>query len=169
MGGLCVHPLFLNLKHEHESVMDCICTQTMESMSLARGDVAYVGGQVARGMWIIVDGVLDYLPLIDESLEEPVPKDHWVSEAAFWTTWLHQGQLQASIETKVMVVDGAKFRDVVTRNGFVMALVKEYGQAFCDNMNQVRAEGHMLSDLQQGLTLKIPCVRKSHGSTSRST
>jgi hypothetical protein len=147
--SLGVHPFFARLISGNHSVMDHICTQCVEVTALACGDVAFVGGQVAHFMYLITGGVLDYIPISDQHGWAKVEKGQWISEAVFWTRWMHQGQMQASVESKAMTIDGAKLRDILQKNGLVMDFVREYGYAFCGNMNRYLRTQGMPSDMQQ--------------------
>jgi hypothetical protein len=153
--SLGIHPFFRHLMDGNQAVMDRVCSECVQIISYARGDVAFVAGSEARHMFLVVDGYLDYIPIRTELVEERVDKRQWVSEASFWTQWTHQGQLQASIESKAMVVDGAKLRDVCLKNVLVMAFVKRYGIEFCMRMNKVLLENGMPTDIQWQFALDI--------------
>jgi hypothetical protein len=162
--SLGIHPFFRHLMDGNQSVMDSVCSQCIEQMSFARGDVAFVAGQVARFMLLVIDGYLDYIPISKMYSEECVDKGTWVSEACFWTKWMHQGQLQASIESKAMMVDGAKLRDVLLHNGLVMAFAQQYGMEFCMNMSKALWETGMPTDLQVkfAIDIKIAALPKAN-------
>merc|ERR1712232_586428 len=49
-GPLCEHPFFSRLQTGNKAVMNDICITSLNTLSLARGDIAFSGGQVARCM-----------------------------------------------------------------------------------------------------------------------
>jgi len=155
---VCIHPFLGHVRGNYDAVMDAVCNGVVESMSLARGDVAFGSGQVARGMFIVTDGLLDYIPVADsESGMQVVKKGRWVAEATLWTKWVHQGQLQAGLESKAHVVDSAKLRVEVLKNGLVMPFVRKYGVEFIRRLNILAEETEgMVTDLHDDITAEIP-------------
>lgn len=146
---LIVHPLMRTLQSMNRAVMHGICNSASESLSLARSDVAFSEGQVAESMVIVTAGVLDYIPMEEESHEEKVEPGHWCCEAVLWTKWVHQGQLQASVESTVVRIHGATFRGILKNYGFVLKFCRQYGSTFCARLNDaLRKKGHP-SDLHE--------------------
>jgi len=153
---LCIHPFFGHLRKYHDAVMNVVSNNCIDNLSLARGDVVFGSGQVARYLLLVSDGVLDYIPVVTDT-EEHVVKGRWVAEAVLWTKWVHQGQMQASIEARAMLVDSAKLRGELIKNGLVMGFVRKYGSAFVERLNQMaEATGGQPSDLHDNISADIP-------------
>lgn len=158
---LCIHPFFGHLRKHHDAAMNGVSNQCIENFPLARGDVAFGSGLVASKMYLVSDGELEYIP-IGANVNDPenvllVVKGRWVSEAVLWTQWVHQGQMQASIESRAMLVDSAKLRSELVKLGLVMGFVRKYGAAFISRLNFMAQEaGGMPSDLQDDISNGIP-------------
>lgn len=153
---LVVHPFFKKLLDLNQAVMSHVCNQTLENLSFARGDVAFSGGVIAKSMFFVVNGMLDYIPLQKNPQDFKVPSQHWCCEAVLWTKWTHQGQLQASIESTAMSIHGAKFRSCITENGFVMSFVRTYGLSFCQGLSRVwEQEGILTNDLHMEVASEV--------------
>jgi len=135
MHDLKIHPFFEYLNGNHDSVMSRVCNNCITNMSFARGDVAFGSGQVATSMLIVKDGIMDFIAMLGPTHPEPIEKGHWVSEAVLWTKWIHQGQLQASIESTAVLVDSAKLKNELIKNGPVMGFVRTYAHDFIRRLN----------------------------------
>lgn len=132
---LCIHPFFVQIRTAHDAVMNTVSNSCIENMSLARGDVAFGSGQIARFMLLVSSGILDFIALGHQDNPEQVNKGRWVAEAVLWTKWIHQGQMQASIESTAMLVDSQKLRAELVKNGPVMGFVRKYGAEFIHRLN----------------------------------
>jgi hypothetical protein len=153
---LVVHPFFKQLQGMNRAVMSHVCNQALDQLSFARGDVAFSGGVIARCMLLVTSGVLDYIPLHPQCHEErKVSAKHWACEAVLWTKWTHQGQLQASIESTAMAINGVKFRTVITENGFVMSFVRTYGLRFCEGLSELWGDDGKPSDLHEHVAMDL--------------
>lgn len=152
------HPLFGHIQNQNRSVSTHACWRAVEEVPLASGDVAFVGGQKAQCMFMVTFGYLDYIPSSSKHGEASVCNGEWSSEAVIWTKWVHQGQLQASVESKTATVDGAKFRKVLIENALVLDFARQYGNAFCNGLNEILKERGMPSDLESDLALQYFAV-----------
>jgi len=155
---LCIHPFFDNLRIHHEGVMNSISNGCISDMSLARGDVAFVSGQVAHSMLLVSDGCLDFIAVSATREEAPqqVEKGRWVCEAVLWTKWIHQGQLQASIESTAMLVHGMKVCAELLKNGPAMGFVRKYGQEFVKRLNALAEDvGDVPTDIHDHISKEI--------------
>jgi len=132
---LVLHPFFNKCFTLSEAVMLHICNHAIEKLSLARGDVAFIGGSVAQLMFFVTSGCLDYIPLHKHVEEMKVPEQHWCCEAVLWTKWTHQGQLQSSIESTAIGIHGAKFRKGMQDHALIMPFVRVYGKMFCEGLS----------------------------------
>lgn len=155
---LCIHPFFENMRTSHDGVMNSISNNCISSMTLASGDVAFGSGQEAHSMLLVSEGILDFIAVSADKDEAPeqVEKGCWVSEAVLWTKWIHQGQMQASVESTSMLVNSAKLRAELLRNGPVMAFVRKYGQEFVKRLNAMAgAVGGVPSDIHNHIAKEI--------------
>jgi hypothetical protein len=144
---LCLHPLLRYMSQEGRSVMLSICSHAVQDWPLARGDIAFVGGSIAHSMFIVSSGLLEYIPVVKSIGDQEVRIGMFVSEAVLWTEWEHQGQLQASVEGKASVVEGAKFREIVLQSTVLIGVVRSYGTAFCKRLSESCREQGMPTDL----------------------
>jgi len=146
---LVAHPFLKKLAVMNHAVMHGVCNQATEALSMARSDVAFSAGEMAKVMVVVTSGILDYIPMTEDGDERKVEPLHWCCEAVLWTKWTHQGQLQASIESTAMIIKAAAFRTVMQQNGFVLAFVRKYASSFCQRLTALlHAEG-MPSDLHE--------------------
>jgi len=151
-----LHPFFLKLQEVGHSAMVSVCNEACEMLSFARGDVVFYGGMKANRMFFCTGGALDYIPIHSHLYDElRVPKGHWCSEAVLWTKWTHQGQLQASIESGAVGVNGSKFRAALCPHGFVMGFVRAYGRAFCAALSNLWEHVDMPSDLHEKVAIGL--------------
>jgi hypothetical protein len=146
------HPFFHYLNKGNKSVMTRVCFVSLEETPMALGDVAFVGGEKGRSMFVVTFGYLEYIPVVDPEKEVTVGTNEWSSEAVFWTKWVHQGQLQTSVESKCITVDAKKFRKALVENALVLDFARDYGVAFCNALNSHLRERGMPSDLQSQFT-----------------
>jgi hypothetical protein len=162
---ISAHPFLVHLHKKHCSVINTISTHALQSVPLARGDVAFSGLQKAEFMLIIGSGTCAYIPILDQTTHTVVSKGEYASEAAFWTKWIHQGQLQATNETHSMLVDGAQFRRSVLRSALCMRVVRDYGNGFCKNLNDLVREKGTLTDLHDFASSYFIQTAENSGST----
>jgi len=141
------HPLFVQLQRTNQTATTRLYSRALLEMPLARGDVAFVGGEKASHMFMVTFGCLDYIPVVSKYKEKHVSGGQWASEAALWTKWVHQGQLQASVESKTVTIKDVKFRKVMIESALVIDFARFYGKAFCRCLNKVLQESGMPSDL----------------------
>lgn len=161
--NLHLHPFFQELI-KNKAVMTKVCTEAVKNLDFARGDVVFNAGQVGHTMYVVAEGVLEYIPHMKHHVMEEIPEGGVISEAALWTNWTLQGQLQASVECTCMLVDAAHFRRIIAGNTLVMAFARRYAFAFLDGMNQELRTKGMPCDLQQKFTMAVnlkSCVRHS--------
>jgi len=155
------HPLFERLQAGYRSVMDEICSTCLVSLSLARGDIAFEGGQVARFMFLCDDGEMSYTPVAKQLDAIMLHPGDWVSEAVLWTNWTHQGLMQVTTESHTILVDAAQMRAVFEKNGFVLRLIRGYATRFCDAMNEHVQKNGMPTDIQTAFSQEIRMCRVS--------
>lgn len=112
---LAAHPFFQDYFVEGPQVMRRVCHMAMSMMQLAYRDVVFTRGEMPPEpkMYFCVSGVLEYTDSYQEM--ELVTEKMWVAEAAIWTTWKHQGNLVATNDVKLAVLDAQVFGDICRR------------------------------------------------------
>lgn len=146
---LNAHPFFVDFINEGNHAIRRICNTCMTMLLLDSGDVLFrKGDEPTEGkMYFVFSGTFEYLDRYGES--HVVAERMWASEAALWTSWIHQGTLTARSDAKMAVLDAEQFQDVCETymrkakgQGFNPKL---YASAFIEELN-AREE---LTDLYQ--------------------
>jgi len=159
---LIVHPFFQELEN-NKAAITRICNTAIVNISVARGDVVFGPASAAKFMYIVTGGFLDYIPHSEHhGDQERLKKDRWIVEAALWTKWITQGQLQGDTESTAIAVEGSKFRATLAQNAMFMSYALAYAKTFLDKMNDAwEREGEVPSDLQEDY------AKASHQSAKR--
>lgn len=112
---LAAHPFFQDYLAEGPQVMRRVCHMAMSMLLLAVGDVVFTTDEVPNEpkMYFVASGILEYSDAYNE--KEFVTEKMWVAEAAIWTTWKHQGNLTATNDVKLAVLDAQNFGDICRR------------------------------------------------------
>jgi hypothetical protein len=164
---LCVHPFFEMIR-KMKAAISKICTSGITHVNVARGDVMFSVGQVARHMVFVTAGALAYLPH-EEEMHPIELKKGWLCEAALWTSWVTQGQLQGSTESTACELDAMKFRATLKDNPIYANYARKYAQAFLNELNRVWKETHTIpTDLQEDAVRTLKQTKAFDFSTLRS-
>jgi len=133
-----VHPLFLTLSKMSKIVMQKICTNVLEIKNLAEGDVLFHFGESAESMYFVVRGDLLYGhgPEANGKCTK-IRRKQWICEAVLWTPWVHAGSSKALSDSEVIALDNQKFQAVLSQHRADMWIVRKYGAAFVDHLNQL--------------------------------
>jgi hypothetical protein len=153
---LCVHPFFEKVK-KNKAAISKICNAGLTHVSVARGDVVFAAGQVARWMLWITSGLLDYLPHgEEESKIEQLGKRRWLCEAALWCTWVTQGQLQGAEESSGVELQAEMFRNTMQENPMYASFARKYAHAFLAELNRAWKDSSVApSDHQEQVTMNL--------------
>jgi len=154
---LQVHPLFVCLhRHSHIS-MQRLAVNAINWRNLARDDFLFFPNETATHLYFVVEGKLLYSKVDAsglESTEEVDRAEDWVAEPVLWTpTWIHLGTLRAISEADLVLIDGARFGDIIGRSPPMFQLVSSYARKFMKWMNTM--PWHRLSDISQGEDISI--------------
>jgi hypothetical protein len=152
--NLHLHPFFQELIR-NKAVMTKVCTTAVTNLEFARGDVVFNAGQLGNHMYVVTDGVLEYIPHSKHYEIQSCKVGSFICEAVLWTQWTQQGQLQASVECSCMTMHSERFRKVLSGNALVMAFARRYAFAFLEGMNKDLKEKGMPCDLQQNITFSV--------------
>mmetsp|Transcript_131646 Transcript_131646/g.294586 ORF Transcript_131646/g.294586 Transcript_131646/m.294586 type:complete len:250 (-) Transcript_131646:104-853(-) len=146
------HPFFRGCLNEDVQVMKRVCDSAMSMLLSSQGDVIFGEGEEPEEpkMYFVVKGSLSYN--LSDAIPNPIQvgAKTWVSEAALWTEWRHQGTLTASSDVKLAVLDSEAFQDIFKTQmrkkncGFNP---KPYARGFVDDLNKASR----LSDLPEKL------------------
>lgn len=109
------HPFFSDAISEAPLVIQRVCHNALSTLQLSAGDVVFTAGEIPADphMYFCSAGVLEYCKPDEEAVL--ITEKMWVSEAALWTSWRHQGQLVATGEVKVAAIDAQAFTDICRR------------------------------------------------------
>lgn len=145
---LIIHPFFQELE-KNKAAMAKICNTALGNISVARGDVVFGAAEKAKFMYIVTSGQLDYIPHSKSHKQETLEKGRFLCEAALWTSWVTQGQLQGDTEATAVHVDGTKFRTTLASNAMHMQYARRYAKGFLDRLNAAWQSQGLPSDLQE--------------------
>lgn len=109
---LVYHPFFYDMLNEGNGLMRRFCHQVMGMLLLASGDLVFSLWEepTEPKMYIVESGTLDYSDEYGEVQE--VRQRDWLAEPVLWTTWKHQGNLVASSDVKLAMLDAQSFQDI---------------------------------------------------------
>lgn len=138
-----VHPFFQYLNDELDVVMFRMCGAVIKLRSYAEQDVIFTGGEEAKAMFFIKSGVLCYTRGNLELSPSPQTRE-WASEAVLWCQWRHRGMLRATSAAELVVVDSAKFVDMMAVHPRPWFYARQYGLAFVVMVNELHVDS--LSD-----------------------
>lgn len=155
---LNAHPFFNQFSAAFQVQMRKIFQNAVEEISLPIGQELFSSGEVAANMYFVLAGVLVYTKDNKSSCEPPcfVSAGQWVSEAALWIKWKHNGQLIGTTPCELIALKAAKVQDVLSHLSYDEDQVKRYVKIFVryfkknpDSLNDVWAETDLLSDMVQ--------------------
>jgi len=154
---LVAHPFFCHCRERAKDL-----GRALRDMALAHGDVIFHCGEAAKRMIFVSSGAMDYVmgdegddgdemtcpqaPCVGKVVvalpyceveTEVVIEGEWVCEAALWTTWLHQGDLQARVDCQVITVDAQLFAEAVKHHTPMFMKVRKYAMKFVAQLNKV--------------------------------
>lgn len=136
------HPFMQCYNDINPAGMRRVCHAAISMLSLSQKDVLFSDLEVPERpkMYFIVSGKLLY----QRTGKSPIYLEQggWLVEPVLWTKWVHCGTLRASAESRFMVIDAAKFQDIVS--AFPTDHASEYAAQFVDWLNN---QGYDLSDI----------------------
>merc|ERR1712032_507187 len=163
MPVLGSHPFFERYMTECPHVMRRVCHYAMSSsMRFHPGDVIFHCGQhcwssVAErrpsfnaggveaspirceemdstGMLAVRLGTLEYIDADGSSME--VHAGQFISEAALWVPWVHQGMLRATADCQLCALNARTFQDIIGQFEHSDFDPREYACEFVDRLNE---------------------------------
>lgn len=122
-----------------------LCHVAVSQQSVSKGDVVFCSLDTSEHRMLFVQcGLLHYIR--SKQLDSPnseaehqetelVTEKQWAAEAALWTEWVHQGDLQAAGPATLLILDGQKFQDIVSP--FPTGHPCDYAQRFVESLNVI--------------------------------
>jgi len=143
--GLGGHPFFRRYIAESPHVMKQVCHHAMSMGIVSTGDTVFQPGETPENprMYFVNHGRLVYRPASGKELE--VLPGGWACEAALWTNWTTLGTLEVTQDTRLYILDAAKFQSISASFEHVDFNPAEYAEEFVDLLNG--GAGEELSDL----------------------
>lgn len=132
------HRLFSRLCKFNKKAMMKVCYEALAWRGLASGDILFCEGEVAVGMFIILDGLLKYEHLDGTDLE--VAEKQWVSEPVMWTAWEHLGDMKAMRECELVQIDAEMFAEVMQMYSKTFNILKSYAQEYVTQLSNLQVE-----------------------------
>jgi len=143
------HPFLNWLKECCTSALEDLCNDIIISM-LAEGDLLFQEGRIAKGMFVLVSGKLQYY-INTSSIPEIWEEGHTCCEAVLWTSWVHVGRMGACVQSDLLTLTSVDFRNHITKNHCAWALAKSYAHMFLKKLNAMDTGDEAVSDLHQEL------------------
>lgn len=115
---MSLHPFFGRYMEECCHVMRKVCHLAVSLVQFGAGDVVFSAGEIPLipKMYFVNTGALTYeSPFQSFEASMPVISGQWVSEMTLWTNWMHRGTFTCSGNSRLSVLDAAKFQDIVGR------------------------------------------------------
>lgn len=157
MPNLTVHPFFEWFSGKSLPVMRQLCCVATKRTSLSREDIIFGPGQKAVEMYFPLSGRLLYLPQREGFSMTVVSEGQWCSEAVLWCPWVHHGTLRAKVESELLSLNAAKFREVIAEHYIDLSYAQSYGMAFVQCLNDAAKSAIQVGDLSTDL-LKTPAL-----------
>jgi len=142
---LCAHHLFKYLSEHITVMMLRISRYVIKEVACALADSAFRSGDHAEHMFVVNEGCFQYMMDNGKTLETPLGKKAWASEAPLWTEWRHRGDLISLEPSTVMAVDAHKFGDILRHHLRSWHLAAQYGLHFVLHLNS--ADLNSLTDV----------------------
>eukprot|EP00931_Biecheleriopsis_adriatica_P067312 TRINITY_DN41470_c0_g1_i1.p1 TRINITY_DN41470_c0_g1~~TRINITY_DN41470_c0_g1_i1.p1 ORF type:complete len:744 (+),score=160.80 TRINITY_DN41470_c0_g1_i1:59-2290(+) len=130
------HPFFAYFQSVNLYAMKSFCHTGIQSIQLCKDDTVFKDGEVAKHMYFVQQGCLDYTPGNRDMKTEVIESGDWVCEMALWCSWTHFGTLRSKTECSALVcVVVEQFHEAVlgSRGGQLEAA--RYGNEVVDSLN----------------------------------
>jgi len=140
---IIVHPMFALLKER--SCLSTVCTYCLTDVWLDMNEFLFSPGDQATSMYFVREGFLSYTVFLgnpngdaaDDVESQILKEDMWFGEAVLWTPWVFQGSMAASTVSVLMAVNSKNFRENMMQHRVEMAMLRRYGRAFIQGMNEL--------------------------------
>mmetsp|Transcript_31936 Transcript_31936/g.74772 ORF Transcript_31936/g.74772 Transcript_31936/m.74772 type:complete len:817 (+) Transcript_31936:95-2545(+) len=149
LSTLQAHHFLKMLSNINAALIGKVTTQALSEGSFSKGDAIFTFGERIEKMSFVVSGSLSYVrpsrsshvsfaEALVEKPEQPrlAPSDHFC-EAALWTKWRSRGSMNADEDCDLLDLCGSKFRKTITGHQYVATLVRQYAEAFVEDLNYI--------------------------------
>mmetsp|Transcript_61204 Transcript_61204/g.138386 ORF Transcript_61204/g.138386 Transcript_61204/m.138386 type:complete len:847 (-) Transcript_61204:258-2798(-) len=144
---ICEHFLFDVINQRSEGLIRNLCLSAFTQVRLSRSDVIFNLGNKAQTMHFITFGVVSYRPAWDLGKSTHLTTGQWCCEPSLWMVWQHVGRAHANVESELLDLSAAKFRDVVVEHPSQVKFVRSYGASFVRQLQAIHDKGGDISDL----------------------
>jgi len=121
------HPFFLNYMHLNLPAMKKLCHMCIREVELSMDDILYNSGELAKGMYFLTNGKLEYTRSCDDHHttlygddncdEDHVPVcNNWCTEMVLWTPWEHRGMMKAQSQSSLTAIHFDDFHNIIRLN-----------------------------------------------------
>mmetsp|Transcript_46367 Transcript_46367/g.100829 ORF Transcript_46367/g.100829 Transcript_46367/m.100829 type:complete len:664 (-) Transcript_46367:80-2071(-) len=166
------HMFFSHYSTQSNAAMSQLCFSAVSKQSLSKGDSVFSLGSTAQAMYFLVSGTLFYerpkgirwnlkttIAGKDPRLKTVV-RGSYFCEAVLWTPWFHRGTMGTLIESEVIQLDAAKFRDITQQHRDVFAYAKEYANRYLLELMETIEQVGVIWDLPQDIIHGAQTVQK---------
>jgi len=153
-AGLLIHPVMSQILGE-PGIIQGLVYSGLKLRMLAARDMVFTSGAIAKGMYMIVTGEVDYKYRGSRTHQRGGEGD-WLSEAALWCPWTHRGDCMAIQDTKMIAIDHNAFGEVIAKEPMQMSRLALYAEWFCNRLNTApeQAAKDIITDLSKGEAAK---------------
>eukprot|EP00929_Paragymnodinium_shiwhaense_P040423 TRINITY_DN21108_c0_g1_i3.p1 TRINITY_DN21108_c0_g1~~TRINITY_DN21108_c0_g1_i3.p1 ORF type:complete len:784 (-),score=182.65 TRINITY_DN21108_c0_g1_i3:170-2521(-) len=129
------HPLFRHISETWHMTMNRLSRAAISRKSLARNDTLFFVGDMCACIYFVVSGELHYTTRDDDD-GILVTTECYMCEPVLWTYWRHRGELQATTECDLILIDAKNFHKVIFGNPLLWADVANYAHRLVEWLNQ---------------------------------
>ncbi|CAE8589616.1 unnamed protein product [Polarella glacialis] len=147
---LSVHPLFRQLGSEHDKVFEKLCHLAVSDVLLSTEQDLFNPRTRAEYVYFVARGELLYQrgSIEDGKDSEFVAKrGTWLSEAAIWMPWEHNGRAVAVESSSVVAIAVDKFQSVMRTEYGAWPGACKYAKLFVQHANALRISDQEFTDI----------------------
>jgi len=107
-----MHPFFGRYIEEYPQVMRRVCHSAVAMEDVSGGDIIFHVGEIPQQpkMYFLCSGTLRYTATDNTKVD--LQAGDWISEAVLWTLWMYRGELCATSNCRLCVLDAKQFQDM---------------------------------------------------------
>mmetsp|Transcript_73147 Transcript_73147/g.169636 ORF Transcript_73147/g.169636 Transcript_73147/m.169636 type:complete len:713 (+) Transcript_73147:91-2229(+) len=126
----CTHPFFEEIFTHGAVAMSKLCVAALDQELFSKGDVLFHEREVARRMFMVIEGRLIYLCNEVKRTPDILEPGDWCSEAALWLRWAHRWDMCAFSEATLFGINAESFRQTLTQTPADAVLPRRYAHKF---------------------------------------
>jgi len=131
--SLRLNSYFVKYSEASRPAMNQLCFLAVQKYSISKGDRLFDFGVECHDMLILTHGTLCYRRakgIKSVRRTSSIPVGCSCCEAVLWVPWVTRGTMKAVIESDVVALSSAKFRQVTTSHPDALCNAHEYAQDF---------------------------------------